>query len=558
MRSTGRSALRNTDVVVAGSGPAGLATALFLAEQGVDCYLLGGQRERVRPPRILGVHPRAMELLRSLGVEAAVRDLPSTRALAGNSGIISMESLAGLELGSLDAKYVVDVDTDLGSLSPTTWCLCEEAELEQALRERAERLGVRLRPDAELVSFEREGWGDEGILAVVRDRATGEEHRVRACCLVDAGGTGGVVRERLGVAFDGRTLGHFVTVRFTADLTGELRGRRFVMAYVDNPGVRGSLMPLDNRADWLLHVRHDPEREPAESFTEERCTELVRAATGVAGLTPRIESVSSWAGEAGVAERFADGPVFLVGDAAHVMPPSGGFDAGTGIIDAHNLAWKLVAVLDGWAHPDLLDTYDEERRPVCAATAEQAVLRARDRARLLAAYPDPADPELVPDPLVWLSSRYRSSAVTPWDEGTLPGYGLWAAENDGRPGSRAPHLRLRHGGAEISVHDLFGRSMVLLTGPDNLPWREAVRSVAAELGAPFQVYGVGTDLEDLDDRWPELYGVTAQGAVLVRPDGVVAWRCTEAPIFTRTVLRGITKRVLRLDRRPAEKEKRTP
>ncbi|GHD93812.1 FAD-dependent monooxygenase [Streptomyces naganishii] len=556
MSGTGRSALRNTDVLVAGSGVAGLATALFLAEQGVDCYLLGGLRERLRPPRILGVHPRAMELLRSLGVEEAVRDLPSARALARNSGIISMESLTGPELGALDAKYVVDADADLSGLSPTTWCLCDEAELEGVLRERAERLGVRLRPEAELVSFEQEGWGEQGVLAAVRDRAGGEEHRVRACALVDAGGTGGAVREALGIGFDARTLGSFVTVRFTADLSGPLRGRRFIMGYVDNPGVRGSLMPLDNRADWLLHVRHDPEREPAGWFTEERCAELVRAATGVADLEPRIESVSAWAGRAGVAERFGDGPVHLVGDAAHVMPPSGGFDAGTGVIDAHNLAWKLVAVLDGWAHPDLLDTYDEERRPVCAATAEQAVLRAGDRARLLAAYPDPADPELVQDPLVWLSSRYRSSAVTPWDEGTLPGYGLWAAENDGRPGSRAPHLRLRRGGAEISVHDLFGRSMVLLTGPDNRPWREAARSVAAELGTPVQVYGIGSDLEDLDDRWPELYGVTAQGAVLVRPDGVVAWRCTEAPIFTRTVLRGITKRVLRLDRRPAEKRTR--
>lgn len=552
MSGTGLSALRTTDVLVTGPGPAGAATAAFLAEQGVDCYLLGGRRERARPPRILGLHPRAMELLRALGVEDAVRDLPSARALAGNSGIIRVESLAGHELGALDGKYLWDVADDLGQLSPTGWCLCEESELEQVLYERAERLGVRLRPEAELVSFDRDGWGDDGITAVVREPATGEEHRVRACCLVDADGTGSV-RQRLGIGFDSRTLGHFVTIRFTADLTGELRGSRFIMAYVAGAGVQGSLMPLDNRSDWLLHIRHDPESEPAACFTEERCADLVRAATGVPGLRPRIESVSPWAGRAGVAERFREGQVFLVGDAAHVMPPSGGFDAGTGIIDAHNLAWKLVAVLDGWAHPGLLDSYDEERRPVCAATVEQAVLRARDRARLHAAHPDPEDPELVEDPLVWLSSRYRSSAVMPWDEGTLPGYGLLAAENDGRPGSRAPHLRLRRGGAEISVHDLFGRSMVLLTGPDNRPWREAARSVAAELGTPLQVFGIGTDLEDLDDRWPELYGVTAQGAVLVRPDGVVAWRCTEAPIFTRTVLRGMTKRVLRLDGRPAEK-----
>ncbi|MFI6942072.1 FAD-dependent monooxygenase [Streptomyces sp. NPDC050418] len=556
MSGTARSTLRKTDVLVAGSGPAGLATALFLAEQGVDCYLLGGRPERPRPPRILGLHPRAMELLRSLGVEQDVRDSPSARTLARNSGVLMMESLAGLELGALDAKYVVDTGADLSDLSPTSWCLCEEGELEQALLARAERLGVRMRAQGELVSFEREGWGDEGVLAHIRDRDTGDEHRVRTCFLVDAGSTGGIVREAADIGFDSHTLGHFITVRFDADLTGVLRGRRFIMGYVENPGVSGSLMPLDNGSDWLLHVRHDPGLQPVESFTEEHCTELVRAASGVADLSVRVESVHAWDSVAGIAERFSEGPAYLVGDAAHVMPPSGGFDAGTGIIDAHNLAWKMVAVLDGWAHPDLLDSYDEERRPVCAATVEQAELRAGDRARLRSTQPEPPDPELVQDPLVWLSSRYRSTAVMPWDEGVLPGYGLWAAENDGRPGSRAPHLRLRRGGAEISVHDLFGRSMVLLTGPDNRAWKDAARSLSAELGTEIEVYGIGADLEDLDDRWPERYGVTAQGAVLVRPDGVVAWRCTETPIFARTVLRGISKRVLRLDRRPAQRRTR--
>ncbi|MFG2503271.1 FAD-dependent monooxygenase [Streptomyces sp. NPDC048441] len=550
-----RSPLRNTDVLVAGGGLAGLTTALFLAGQGVECLLIEGARERPKLPRILGIHPRAMELLRSLGLEEEIRELPTTRALARNSGIVAAESLAGLEQGELGEKYVMDVSTPLGLLSPTSWCLCDEGELEELLGVRAQQLGVVLRGSSTLLSFDQaDSHGDE-VTAVVRDSDGGTERIVKACYLVEAGGTAGVVRDTLSIPFDGEVLGQYVTVRFTADLRAELGDRRFLMCYTVNPALRGALMPLDNASEWLLHVSYDPDREPLASFTEERCEELVRAATGVRDLQPVIAEVSDWTGEARVAGRFRDDRVFLVGDAAHVMPPSGGFDAGTGIIDAHNLAWKISAVLNGWAGSELLESYDEERRPVCAATVEQAVLRAKDRPRFLGTDSGPVSSDLVEDPLVWFNPRYRSSALTPRDEGVFPGDGLWAAENDGRPGSRAPHLRLRHGGSEVSVHDLFGHSMVLLTGPDSEPWKKAARAVAADLGMPFSVYAVGTELTDLDDRWPELYGVTAQGAVLVRPDGVVAWRCADAPIFTTNTLRALTKRILRLDR-PAAREER--
>lgn len=584
------SAPRTTDVLVTGGGIAGLTTALFLAGQGVDCLILDDERARdaSRPPRVIGLHPRAMELLRSLGLEPEIRALPTTRALAGNSGIVHGRSLAAAQDGQLAEKYVMDVRTPLGALSPTGWCLCDEGELTELLRERAERLGVVLRDSGALLGFEQapgDGQGgEEGgeeVTVLVQDlasRACGAGRTVGARYLVEAGGSAGPVREALGIPFEGETLGRYVTVRFTADLTEQLGERRFVMCYTAAAGARGAaLMPLDNAADWLLHVRcGDADTDTAGADTEGadsgasaydtgRCVELVRAATGVPGLRPEIVSVTPWTGEARIAGRYREGRVFLVGDAAHAMPPSGGLDVGTGIVDAHNLAWKLAAVLTGWAGAELLDSYDEERRPVGAVTVEQAALRSADRSRLRGGTeatdsdpapadsgpvdPGPVDPGLVEDPHVWFSARYRSSALTPWDVGTLPGEGSWAAENDGCPGNRAPHLTLRRGGSELSVLDLFGHALVLLTGPDNKPWREAARVVAADLGVPISVYAIGTDLVDVDDRWPELYRVTAQGAVLVRPDGVVAWRSGEAPVFTTNTLRRLTKRILRLDER---------
>ncbi|KUO20121.1 hypothetical protein AQJ91_16160 [Streptomyces dysideae] len=549
MLSTTRSTLRNTDVLVVGGGLAGLSTAVFLAQQGVDCLLIERRTELSGHPRSRGVHPRAMELMRSAGVEDELRSMPSARLLADNSGVIAAQSLAGPELGVLDEKYVMDVTADVGPLSPTGWCLCHQGELEDVLRGRAERLGVALRFSTELLSFEQDGPAGEEVTAHVRDGVTGTERTLKARYLVAADGAHSGIRQALGVPFAGEVLGHYANVHFAADLTEQLAGRRFLLCYTFNEQVRGALMPLDNASDWLLHVAYDPAETDLESFTEERCAELVRAATGVAGLSPRIRSVSPWEGAARTAARFRDGRVFLVGDAAHVMPPSGGFGSSTGIQDAHNLAWKLSAVLDGWAGETLLDSYDEERRPICEATVEQAALRSGDRPRLLDEPGErpPVHPGIVEDALVWLSWRYRSSAVASWDEGVLPGYGVWSAENDGRPGSRAPHLRLRKGGAELSALDLFGTRPVLLTGPDNRAWREAARALSHELGVPLALYGVGAELTDVDDRWPELYGVTAQGAVLVRPDGVVAWRCAEAPVFARNTLRAVLTRLFGRD-----------
>ncbi|MGW1294205.1 FAD-dependent oxidoreductase [Streptomyces sp. NPDC002533] len=541
--STTRSTLRNTDVLVVGGGLAGLSAAVFLARQGVDCLLLERRPELSGHPRARGVHPRAMELLRAVGIEDELRGMPSSRLLAGNSGVIAARSLTGPELGVLDEKYVMDVSGDTGPLSPTGWCLCHQGELEDVLRGRAERLGVALRFHTEMVTFAED---DEGVTARVRDRVTGAERTLKARYLVAADGAHSGIRETLGIPFAGETLGHYVNIHFHADLTEPLAGRRFLLCHTADDEVQGALMPLDNASDWLLHVAYDPDGTELASFTEERCAELVRTATGVTDLTPRIRSVSPWEGAARAAGRFRDGRVFLIGDAAHVMPPSGGFGSSTGIQDAHNLAWKLAAVLDGWAGEAVLDSYDEERRPVCEATVVQAALRSKDRPRLTgtAGERPPVHPDMVEDAQVWLSWRYRSSAVTPWDEGVLPGHGVWSTENDGRPGGRAPHLWLRRGGVELSVLDLFGDRPVLLTGPDNRVWQDAARAVAHELELPLTVHGVGAELTDVDDRWPELYGVTARGAVLVRPDGVVAWRCADAPIFARDTLRAVLLRLL--------------
>lgn len=532
---------QHTPVLVAGAGLAGLSTALFLSWHGVAPLVVERHRGMSPHPRARGINPRAMELMRSAGLEAEVRDTESARALVHNSGVLAAQSLAGHQLGALHEQYFMDVRTDLSALSPTGWCLCHQDEFEPVIRRRAEELGARFAYFTLLESFEQTA---DGVTARLRDRETGSVRTVTADYLVAADGPASAVREALGIGFEGPgTTGHFLNVHFEADLSGQLGERRFIMCYTFNDTVRGALMPLDNARRWLLHVVYDPDTEDAGAFTEERCRDLVRAAAGVPGLEVKILGTIPWEAAGRTATAFSSGRVFLVGDAAHVMPPSGAFGSNTGVQDAHNLAWKLAAVLRGEAGPGLLGSYDPERRPVCAATVEQAVLRSQDRPRLAAKEPAPAHPAIRPDTEIWFGWQYRSAAVLP-GPGDTPADGVWNGDPRGLPGTRAPHVGLLRDGRPVSALDLFTRTPVLLAGADAEPWARAAGAVAGRAGVSLEVLRLGESVEDPSGSWGAAYGVGSEGAVLVRPDGVVAWRSPAAHPSPEAVLDEVLRALL--------------
>ncbi|MGW0630210.1 FAD-dependent monooxygenase [Streptomyces sp. NPDC002758] len=532
---------QHTPVLVAGAGLAGLSTALFLSWHEVPCLVVERHRGVSPHPRARGINPRAMELMRSVGLEQEVRATESARALAHNSGVLAAQSLAGHQLGALHEQYFMDVRTDLSALSPTGWCLCHQDEFEPVIRQRAEELGARFSYFTELESFEQSA---DGVTARLRDRATGDVRTVTADYLVAADGPAGPVRGALGIGVEGPgTTGHFLNIHFEADLAEELGDRRFTMCYTFNDTVRGALMPLDNSRRWLLHVIFDPATEDAASFTDERCRELVRAAAGVPELEVKVLGTMPWEAAGRTATAFAAGRAFLVGDTAHVMPPSGAFGSNTGVQDAHNLAWKLAAVLRGEAGPGLLDSFDAERRPVCAATVEQAVLRSKDRPRLADKEPAPANPAIHADTEIWFGWQYRSKAVLPAPADTVP-HGVWNGDPRGLPGTRAPHVALTRDGQEVSTLDLFTRAPVLLAGPEAEPWARAARVAADQAGVTLDVLRIGDALRDPSDAWGPAYGVGADGAVLVRPDGVVAWRSPAAQDDPGAVFDDVLKALL--------------
>ncbi|MFC5827947.1 FAD-dependent monooxygenase [Nonomuraea insulae] len=562
-----------TPVLVVGGGVAGISTVAFLAVYGVPSVMVERRPGTSTHPRARGVNARTMELLAALGVDDRVRAADSARALAANSGIRAMETLAGQEYGEMRATYFVDPLVSLEHISPAGWCLCDQDELEPILMECAVELGADVRFGTALESWTQDG---DGVRAVVREAATDEVHTIEAGYLVAADGGGSRVRQGLGISRSGAgTLAHYLNIHFHADLREALGERRFILSYVVNSHLMGALVPVDNAVNWLLHVMYDPESgQSPDDFPEERCAELVRAATGLPDLDVKIKSVLPWEAAGLTADSYRQGRVFLVGDAAHVMPPSGALGSNTGIQDAQNLAWKLAMVARGQAGPGLLDSYEAERRPVALATVEQAVLRSQDRPALVGEEGESVE-GIEPDHTVHFRQLYRSTAVATSPHtrpapggsprarpGSVPGGSFrghsgageddspWAGDRDGLPGTRAPHARVSLDGRRISMIDLFGRSWTLITGSAE-PWAPAMAPVAARLGLEVAVYRLGVELTGPDDRCAAAYG-GAGTATLVRPDGFVAWRSDRPSPDPDATLETILRALLDLPRTTEE------
>jgi putative polyketide hydroxylase len=305
---------------------------------------------------------------------------------------------------------------------------------------------------------------------------------------------------------------------------------------------------VDNEDRWVIHVPWSPDRgESLEDFSNARCTAHIRAAVGAPDLDVEITGKAPWHASNRVADSYGQGRVFLAGDSAHEMPPTGAFGSNTGIQDAHNLAWKLAAVLRGWAGTPLLDTYQQERRPVAVTTSARASLQAAEEQ-----HPgfspetrrnnDPADLMTIA-----LCYRYASNAVVSAspERPVVPE----TFELGGAPGSRAPHMWVMRGGSRISTLDLYERSFVILSGARGQAWRNAAEKTFENTGVPLEVYLVGNDpdhdlVPDPDADWAKLHGTAEDGAVLVRPDGFVAWRAYAELPHADHVLTNVLQTVL--------------
>jgi len=505
-------------VLIAGGGLVGLSAAAFLAQHGIRSLAIERLPQSSPLPRAAFFHMRTLEMFRSIGIEDAVRT-QSAKEFVPEGAIIAMNSLAGKKLADIIGYLNEGVD----AVSPCRRVFLNQPSLEPILRDRARESGAGIIQGAEVIDVRQDA---SGVTVETRSSDGGEVREHRGAYLIAADGAHSKVREALGIGHDGRgVFSNSLTIYFTADLSPYIGDNAWSLIYVNNPTLHGFFrLNRSSTAGFLgVNVVGDPARDPeaamnaAADISQARLIELVRAAVGRSDLPVRIDGCSRWRATATVASRMRDGRIFIAGDAAHLMPPNGGFGGNTGIHDAHNLAWKLAYVLRGYAGPDLLDTYEQERKPVARFTAEQAFARYVARTAPWLASRVTPDP-LVDDMHIELGYLYNSKVGVHADPHTT----------FGMPGSRAPHLWLERGGQRVSTIDLTGR-FALLAGTEGSAWVDAARTVAREFdGLPLDAYRIGTDLKDPGNGFGAAYGVSDSGATLLRPDGFVAWRSAEA------------------------------
>ncbi|MFI6285048.1 FAD-dependent oxidoreductase [Streptomyces sp. NPDC051018] len=541
-------------VLVVGGSLVGLSTSLFLSRHGIPHLLVEKHSGTSDHPRGRGMNLRTMEVFRVAGVEREIRE--ASAVLAGNHGILQAGSLTGDDEKWLFRK--IDPGGAHARLSPSGWCLCSQNDIEPVLEARSREYGADLRFSHELLSFEQDS---AGVGALVENRVTGERFPVRADYLVAADGPRSPVRERLGIGQSGHgELFHNVSITFTSHRLADVVGdRRFIVCYLTRPDADGALLPVNNKERWVFHAPWHPEDgEPLEAFTDERCREHIRRAVGVPDLDVEITGTAPWHAAERVAKEYSADRVFLAGDSAHEMSPTGAFGSNTGIQDAHNLAWKLAAVLKGWAGPGLLETYGEERLPVACTTGERASARSAEHSH--PGYAPPVNPGGRQGAVltVAMGYGYPRGAVAGADpeRPVVPEQLRLTAD----PGTRAPHLWVTRAGERISTVDLYERSVVVLCGEGSI-WADVTRHAAARLSVPVEVYtiGRGPDASLVPEEgadWEAAHGLEAGGALMVRPDGFVAWRSPgPVPAPEAAVAEALTL-VLSLDTRTPEQEAR--
>ena len=533
-----------SSVLIAGAGIGGLSMSAMLGRRGVDSLLVEKRRATFIYPKARNLNFRSLEILRRLGVGDAVD------AVAEHiSTMVCKETLSSPEQsGVFDAASML---SGAERLSPEAYGrYCPQSRLEPILLNESRRLGGEVRYRTELKSFKQD---DTGIVATIKDLDTGMTSDVFADYLVAADGTHSPIREKLGI----NTSGFGRLPIFVVFMYFRAPWRQFVPDLGDgdgiqiaNPDVNGIFIVAKDDLGVFAATYFPSRGETVDQFTPQRCRQMLLAAIG-SPIDVEIVDVGPWQPSEQVADQFRCGRIFLVGDSAHTMPPLKGGGANSAIESAHNLAWKLAAVLKGTAGPGLLDTYHAERHPVGRFAARQSLTGPAmsflsledDRPKL------PAEEDL---PLFYMIAGYKycSSAVvsdqaTPADPDAVQlveTEELW-----GEPGTRVPHARVQGGeGPRVSTLDLLGRGFTLFVGSGGTPWTKAADAVCRSLAVSVDVRSIGADADfrDVDGRWAALTGLRPDAALLVRPDDFVAWRADNRPKSPENALNQAMCRIL--------------
>jgi putative polyketide hydroxylase len=555
-----------TPVLIVGAGPVGMMSALLLARQGVRSVLIERRSELTAHPKGRGFNARSMELFRQCGM---LDDMIAAQPKTDQVQHVAVG--AGIDDPDLKIMPFFGAEQSIREYSPATNLVGGQDIIEMVVVSHLRRFGaVNVIYDCELDAIAQTA---DGVTASAT-RSDGTTLHFAANYVIAADGARSPVRELLGRTMEQRTpiLNQNVNILFRADLTPWMDkfGTCAFMTILgkDRPGLRGILAIMStvrSPDERTYNVVLRPDETP-DMINLDNAADWIRREAGFPSDLPiEIMSISPWNAAACMIDKLCDGRVFFAGDAGRTIPPAGALGMNTGLIDANNACWRIAMAVKGFASDRFLQDYEVERRGHSEQIINASVSNMRGA---IASGPPPsppsglgasapptrAGPQGGPSggpPLqrsqmgLYLGFMYDSGSLIA--DGSVP-----PALNDPKneyvphatPGARAPHVwidpRYQH-----SVLDLFGSGFVLLAASRN-GWADAAEQIGFETTFPLRMFDLQKECRtpEIWAHWKSLYGVSDGGAVLVRPDGMVAWRSSDGVEYPDMALQDVLEQIM--------------